>query len=72
MFFVVDNAELARFVDLILALQTEEDYSRLIDAYGVRRTDPNFWSNSDTFHLAYQQLSPLEFGILDFNRLENR
>jgi hypothetical protein len=71
-FFVVDESELTRFVDSIAALQTEEDYSRLLDAYGIRRTDREFWSNSDTFHLAYQQLSPLEFGMLDFSRLENR
>ena len=71
-FFVVDESELAGFVDSIVALQTEEDYARLLDAYGIRRTDPKFWSNSDTFHLAYQQLYPLEFGLLDFSRLENR
>jgi len=72
MFFVVDESELTEFVDAISALQTEEDYSQLLDRYGVRRTNPEFWSNSDTFHFAYQQQSPLEFGILDYNRLENR
>jgi hypothetical protein len=72
MFFVVDESELTEFVDTISALQTEEDYSQLLDRYGVRRTNPEFWSNSDTFHFAYQQQSPLEFGIFDYNRLENR
>jgi hypothetical protein len=72
MFFVVDESELVTFVDSISALHSEEDYSHLLDKFGVRRTNPEFWSNSDTFHLAYQQLSPLEFGILDYNRLENR
>ena len=72
MFFVVDESELAAFVDAISTLQTEDDYAVLLDAYGVRRTNPDFWSNSDTFHSAYQQLNPLEFGVLDYNRLENR
>ena len=71
-FFVVDESELAAFVSAISELQSEDDYSRLLDAYGVRRTNPEFWSNSDTFHLAYQRQSLLEFGILDYNRLENR
>ncbi len=72
MFFVVDESELATFIDSISALATEDDYVRLLDAYGIRRTNPEFWINSDIFHLAYQQLYPLEFGVLDYNRLENR
>jgi len=71
-FFVVDESELAAFVTTISELRTEDDYSRLLDAYGIRRTNPDFWSNSDTFHLAYQRQSFLEFGILDYSRLENR
>ena len=72
MFFVVDESELATFIDSISALATEDDYVRLLDAYGIRRTNPEFWINSDIFHLAYQRLYPLEFGVLDYNRLENR
>jgi hypothetical protein len=71
-FFVVDESELAAFVTTISELRTEDDYSRLLDAYGIRRTNSDFWSNSDTFHLAYQRQSLLEFGILDYSRLENR
>ena len=72
MFFVVDESELETFVDAISVLATEDDYAQLLDAFGIRRTNPEFWRNSDTFHLAYQRLSPLEFGVLDFSRLENR
>ncbi len=72
MFFVVDESDLAIFVDAIAALATEDDYAQLLDAFGIRRTNPEFWRNSDTFHLAYQRLSPLEFGVLDYSRLENR
>ena len=71
-FFVVDEIELEQFVDAIAGLQQEDDYAQLLDAYGVRRTNPEFWSNSDTFHFAYRQLYPLESGMLDYNRLENR
>ncbi len=71
-FYVVAESELTAFVNAISNLQTEADYSRLLDAYGIRRTNPEFWSNSDTFHLAYRQQYPLESGVLDYNRLENR
>ena len=72
MFFVVDESDLTTFVDAISSLATEDDYAQLLDAYGIRRTNPDFWVNGDTFHLAYQRLSPLEFGVLDYSRLENR
>ena len=71
-FYVVAEAELTAFVDAISELQSEEDYSRLVDAYGIRRTNAEFWANSDTFHLAYRRQYPLESGVLDYNRLENR
>lgn len=71
-FLVVDEPELTAFVNAIAALRTEEDYSQLLDTYGIRRTNPEFWSNSDTFHLAYWRQYPLASGMLDYNRLENR
>jgi len=71
-FYRVDESELDDLVDAISNLEVESDYADLLDDYGVRRTDPDFWPNSDTFHQAYWQLNPLTSGMLDFNRLENR
>ena len=71
-FFVVSESDVTAFVNAVSDLQTEDDYARLLDAYGIRRTNPEFWSNSDTFHLAYRRQYPLESGVLDYNRLENR
>ena len=71
-FYVVQATDIAKFVDTIANLQTEEDYASFLDAYGIRRTDPDFWRNSDTFHHAFRQADALEFGWLDYNRLENR
>ena len=53
-------------------MRTEGDYARLLDTYGVRRTSPNFWRQSDAFHAAYEQDAPVEYGLFDYNRLENR
>ena len=71
-FYVVDESELTTFVNAISTLQSEQDYSSLLDRYGIRRTNPNFWSNSDTFHSAYRQQYPLASGLLDYGHLENR
>ena len=71
-FFQVSEDQLAAFVDAIGAIETESDYARLLDDYGVRRTDARFWATSDTFHRAYRERYPLTSGVLDFNRLDNR
>ncbi len=71
-FFQVNADEVADFVDAIGRIETEDDYARLLDIYGVRRTDDRFWKTSDAFHRAYREHYPLTSGILDFNRLDNR
>jgi hypothetical protein len=69
---VVDESELTAFVDSISSLQTEADYSTLLDNYGIRRTNPEFWATSDMIHAAYWWQNPLQPGMFDYNRLENR
>jgi hypothetical protein len=56
----------------IAALDGEAAYAQLLDRYGMRRTDPRFWAISDEAHTALQALDPVAFGVLDYNRLENR
>lgn len=64
--------ELPALTQAIAGLGSEDDYRRLADRYAVRRTAPEFWQLSDELHEAYARLAPLEAGILDHNRLENR
>lgn len=68
----VNEAKLPTLVKELHAIQTEADYVALLDQYSVRRTDQRFWVISDTIHAWYQQHAPLESGVLDYNRLENR
>ena len=71
-FLRVHSNNLEQFVDQTLSLTTEKHYEALLDNYGIRRTDPGFWSRSDKVHeLSYAE-NPVEFGRLDYGRLENR
>ena len=47
-------------------------YQSLLDNYGIRRTDRDFWRYSDELHAAFEKSDPLNYGLLDYNRLENR
>ena len=68
----VSAFRLPQLVSELAALDDESDYQRFMDRYGVRRTDPRFWQHSDEIHTLFFKQQPLNAGILDLNRLENR
>ncbi len=59
-------------VKMLENMQSEDDYVKLLDAFAIRRSNPAFWSFSDSVHRWYRQDQPIEFGLLDYNRFENR
>ncbi len=71
-FMQVDEAHLEYFVDMLLSMRTSEDYHQLMDHFGVRRTDPEFWNHSDKIQDRYAKRHPYNSGLLDYSRLENR
>ena len=68
----VRRADLPALTAAIRGLASEGDYRKLADRFAVRRTDPAFWAASDAMNDAYAQSMPLEAGLFDYNRLENR
>jgi hypothetical protein len=68
----VEASELRSFTASLASIANSADYERFVDEYGVRRTDPLFWQHSDALHAAWQRDARIEYGILDFGRLENR
>jgi len=71
-FFQVEEDELDVFVDSVGQLKSDSDYRRLKDRFGLRRTHAQFWQFSDRLHQYHRATSGIEFGLLDYNRLENR
>ncbi|MGB1142666.1 MAG: fatty acid cis/trans isomerase, partial [Halioglobus sp.] len=71
-FFQLPEKELDAFVDMLGAIDTEEDYARLVSRYGVRRTAPWFWRVSDQLNAYNRANFPREAGLFDLNRYENR
>jgi hypothetical protein len=68
----VERASLPQFISAIASLASEEDYRTFVERFAVRRTDPDFWPHSDRLHEAYRKTTPLDSGLFDYNRLENR
>ena len=65
-------ADLPALRAAIEGLASEADYRKLADRFAIRRTNPQFWAASDALHEAYDAWSPLEAGLFDYNRLQNR
>ncbi|MDH5885353.1 fatty acid cis/trans isomerase [Vibrio splendidus] len=66
------ESEIPALVKALQNLNTEEEYVALLDKFAVRRSSSEFWPFSDRVHRWYQQDQPIEFGLLDYNRFENR
>lgn len=71
-FYRVSRAQMDTFARELSRLGTENDYRRFANRYAVRRTDPLFWAFSDALQDAHLRQSPVEAGLLDYNRFENR
>jgi hypothetical protein len=71
-FLDVSEADLPELVSRIQQLRNEDDYSALLDRFGVRRTDSRFWSLSDQLLSKYRYAEPLAAGVLDYSRYDNR
>ncbi|MGF1726221.1 fatty acid cis/trans isomerase [Photobacterium nomapromontoriensis] len=71
-FWHVKESQLPQLASHVIAVTSEQAYKSLMDEYGLRRTSPDFWSFSDKLNQNYQKNHPIEAGLLDYNRLQNR
>ena len=70
--FRVNSENIGLFVDQMTSMTTKMDYEVLLDNFGVRRTNKDFWEVSDEIHTQLLVDDTVEYGKLDYNRLENR
>ncbi|MDH3978533.1 MAG: fatty acid cis/trans isomerase, partial [Gammaproteobacteria bacterium] len=71
-FFDVDSEDLDRFVTGMSQVKTRKDYENMVALFGVRRTNARFWQAADWFQASYAAQEPVESGILDLNRYQDR
>ena len=71
-FFDVKAEDADAFVDACAAVRNKGDYNRMLNQYGIRRTNPAFWTMSDWFQDLHAKRQPVESGILDLSRYKDR
>jgi hypothetical protein len=70
-FFDIDQQELEAFARRYSGTVSSDDHARLVDLFGIRRTNPRFWEVADWFQDSYASAEPERAGLLDFNRYRN-
>ena len=71
-FLQINYDDLDLFVQEFLRIDSYEKYDALVERYGIRRTSPDFWKVSDWFYSKYRRDEPVEYGLFDLNRYQNR
>ncbi|WP_069866173.1 fatty acid cis/trans isomerase [Pseudomonas citronellolis] len=60
--------------DFVLALeqvQSQESFDKVVERWGIRRSNPQFWRYFHDLDAYLRETEPVEAGILDMNRYEN-
>jgi hypothetical protein len=68
MFFVVAEAEIGTFASAVAGLKSTADYQRLVDSFGLRRSNEKFWSVYDAINSTHLAGDPVRAGSLDLTR----
>ncbi len=71
-FIQLQEKDIAEFYQRLANLKNNDDYVTLLDRFAVRRSSSQFWQFSDELYQWYLKDQPIEAGLLDYNRFENR
>ena len=72
LFLAVEERDLEAFAADWQALGTgDRKWSAFVDRWGVRRSDPHFWSAFDFFTAECERLDPIGGAVLDLSRYMN-
>ena len=68
MFFEVPEAEIDVFSRTVARISSAAGYERLVDRFGVRRSNPKFWTVYDAINSAHLADDSVRSGTLDLTR----
>jgi hypothetical protein len=66
--FHVPLEQIEAFTAALHAAQTAEQFTALVDEFGLRRTNPAIWENFQWFVDYMRRSAPLEAGVYDLSR----
>ncbi|UXJ54937.1 fatty acid cis/trans isomerase [Pseudomonas citronellolis] len=69
--FDLKAEEAGDFVSALERVQSQEDFDKVVERWGIRRSHPQFWRYFHDLDAYLRETEPVEAGILDMNRYEN-
>lgn len=69
--FNVAAKDVADFSMALQAAKNRNDFDKIVERWGVRRTHPDFWALFHDYTAYIHEHEPVETAILDMNRYEN-
>ena len=69
--FNLTAAQVPEFVERLEHVQDAQDFERVVERWGVRRSHPEFWRYFHDLSAHIREREPIEAGVLDMNRYEN-
>jgi len=69
--FRVDENEVEEFAANLTDADTPEKFTAVVERWGVRRTNPDFWPILHSFTDYVRRTRPLEAAVFDINRYKN-
>ena len=70
-FFDVSLHDIGDFVARLSAVADNDDFTELVERYGVRRSSPRFWETADWLNAELARTEPIAAGQLDLNRYDD-
>jgi hypothetical protein len=69
--FDVPGGQIEEFAGALAAVDTEAEFTLLVDRWGVRRSSARFWQTFDWFNADARRRDPVESGLFDLNRYKD-
>jgi hypothetical protein len=69
--FRIDEAEVGDFATALIAAETSEAFTEVVERWGVRRSDPDFWEVVHSMTDYVRRTDPPRAGVFDVNRYKN-
>lgn len=69
--FNLHDYEVDAFVSAMQKVRSEADFELIVRRWGVRRSNPNFWTLFHDLSAHIREHDPVEAGVLDMNRYQN-
>jgi hypothetical protein len=69
--FRIDEKDVEEFAAKLIDADTKEKFTAMVERWGVRRSNPDFWQVVHSITEYVRRKNPLEAAVFDVNRYKN-